>query len=203
MAILGKTARACFDTFVDHLNTLVHSTLPTKVPLDVVALDPPTWGALEFRGRDTVPLATERGHVHLHLGQLLECSADKKRPANQRYRLSTRKYWYSLQLEEGAQVEPILRWEYVSPRLPEYADEGKRWCWRHLQMPQRLPLNKGSLDLKKSHVPSGYVILEDVVRFLICDLGVKPPCGKVTWHRRLLDSEERFHRDFNTKFRPT
>jgi hypothetical protein len=202
MAIRGKTARACFDEFVAHLNKLVHATLPTNVPLEVaVPADRPTAGTLGFRGVYTVPLATKHGTIYLYLGQLLECVEDKKRAANERFHLSTRKYWYGIQLEQGGQVEPIFRWEYVSPKLPEYKDQGKRWCWRHLQMPHTVPMTKGKLDLKKCHLPSGYIVLEDLIRFLICDMGVKPPCGKTKWHKKLLDSEDKFIGTFNTKFR--
>ncbi|HKE13296.1 MAG TPA: hypothetical protein VKB80_00405 [Kofleriaceae bacterium] len=87
MAIRRATPRECFDEFVEHLNKLIHATLPTNVPLDVETRDDrPAWGTLVFRGAYTVPLPTKHhGIIHLHLGQLLECTQDKDRPASERW----------------------------------------------------------------------------------------------------------------------
>jgi len=60
-------------------------------------------------------------------------------------------------------------------------------------------MSKGTLDLDKVHLPSGYVMLEDVIRFLITDFGVKPPCGAAKWHQKLVESEKRFFREFNAR----
>lgn len=132
--------------------------------------------------------------MHFHLGQLLECTEEKKPPANDRYYLSTRKYWYRVQAAPG-QAQAIARWEYISPRM---LSTGDRHCWRHLQMPQELEMPVETLDLDKAHLPTGYVIVEDVIRFLIDDLRVRPPCGD-EWHERLVKSEVSFHDKFNTK----
>jgi hypothetical protein len=197
MAIRGKTPKVCFDKFVGHLNPLIHATLPTRVPLEVETRQDRTGTAtLAFRGVYTIPLRTRRGVVHFHLGQLLQCSEDKKRGANERFHLSTRKYWYRVQADPN-HAPAILRWEYISPKMSGAED---RHCWRHLQMPHELEMPAGTLDLDKAHLPTGYVFIEDVIRFLIDDLGVKPPCGGA-WHRLLVDSEKKFHDEFNTKIK--
>jgi hypothetical protein len=69
VAILGKTPRACFDKFVEHLNPLVHAVLPTKVPLEAVLLDVKAHTAtLGFRGAYTIPLKTKwHGKVHFRV----------------------------------------------------------------------------------------------------------------------------------------
>jgi len=74
--------------------------------------------------------------------------------------------------------------------LPVYKNHGKRWCWRHIQMPHIASMPQGELNFNKIHIPSGYVVIEDVIRFLITDLGVKPPCGSTKWHQKLVDSEK-------------
>ncbi|HKE13297.1 MAG TPA: hypothetical protein VKB80_00410 [Kofleriaceae bacterium] len=53
--------------------------------------------------------------------------------------------------------------------------------------------------MDKSHVPTGFLLFEDLIRFLINDLGVRSP--RKTWHQRLIDSEKRFHQEFNTKIK--
>jgi len=154
--------------------------------------------ALGFRGTHTIPLPTKHGRVYFHLAQSLACIEDKKQSASARFRLSTRQYWYRLQRDDG-QSDALLRWEYLSPTLPVYKDHGKRWCWRHIQMPHVVSMPHGELNFNKIHMPSGYVVIEDVIRFLITDLGVKPPCGKTTWHQKLVDSEKKFFREFNAR----
>jgi hypothetical protein len=199
VAILGRTPRACWNAFIEHLNPLVHGTLPTHVPFDVTVLGTEGDQAiLGFRGTYTIPFKTRRfGEIHVHIGQSLRCTSDSKRSANERYKLGTRKYWYRIQSEVGNKADAIVRWEYVSPTLPEYADHGKRHCWRHMQMSHDLPLPKGKLDLDDAHLPSGYVFIEDVIRFLISDLGVKP--SDDDWHDTLIASERKFWHEFITK----
>lgn len=200
MPILGKSARACFDAFVGHLNPLVHATLPTKAPLYAEMVEgKPHFAVLGFQGVYTVPLASIHGTLHLHLGQLLECTEDKKRSTNQRFQLRTRKYWYRIQRDPGGIADAIVRWEYLSPTLDEYANHGNRWCWRHVQMSREMPMPIGKLDLNKVHTPCGFVLIEDIIRFLISDLGVKPPCGKVQWHKKLVESEKQFFSEFNAR----
>ncbi len=200
MPILGKSARACFDAFVGHLNPLVHATLPTKAPLYVEVLEGrPNFAVLGFQGVYTIPLASTYGTIYVHLGQSLECTEDKKRSTNQRFQLRTRKYWYRIQRDRGGTADALVRWEYLSPTLDEYADHGNRWCWRHVQMSHEMPMPKGKLDLDKAHTPCGFVLVEDIIRFLISDLGVKPPCGKAQWHKKLIESEKKFFHEFNAR----
>jgi hypothetical protein len=43
------------------------------------------------------------------------------------------------------------------------------------------------------------VTIEEVIRFLIVDLGISPPCGADAWARLLEESERRFFEDFTGK----
>lgn len=60
-------------------------------------------------------------------------------------------------------------------------------------------MQKGRLDLDKVHTPCGFVLDEDIIRFLISDLGGKPPCGKTRWHKQLIESEKMFVSEFNAR----
>jgi hypothetical protein len=59
-------------------------------------------------------------------------------------------------------------------------------------------LGGNNLDLNKAHVPTAYVTIEEIIRFLIVDLGIKPPCGE-TWGAELARSERQFYEDFSGK----
>ncbi len=65
--------------------------------------------------------------------------------------------------------------------------------------PATVPLGDGHLDLDKAHVPTGWVTIEEVIRFLIVDLGVEPPCGS-DWVQCVTKSETRFYQEFTGKF---
>jgi hypothetical protein len=51
----------------------------------------------------------------------------------------------------------------------------------------RLPLNAW-------HLPTGWIAIEEVIRFCIVDLGVRPKAG---WQAVLAESHEKFTRDFS------
>jgi hypothetical protein len=54
------------------------------------------------------------------------------------------------------------------------------------------------LLLDDVHLPSGWVTMEEVIRFLIVELGMKPPCG-ASWPAVLEESEAAFYEKFTSK----
>jgi hypothetical protein len=46
--------------------------------------------------------------------------------------------------------------------------------------------------------PTGWVTIEEVIRFLIVDLGMSPPCGD-DWPNVVRESERKFYEDFTGK----
>jgi hypothetical protein len=74
--------------------------------------------------------------------------------------------------------EPILRWEFV--RFP---DENARWCRHHVQGPIPVNLGRATVPLNDLHMPTGWVPIEEIIRFCIVDLGV--PALADDWHERL------------------
>jgi hypothetical protein len=53
---------------------------------------------------------------------------------------------------------------------------------------------KTELTLNDLHLPTGYVPLEEVIRFCIHDLGAKS--AKANWHEVLEESYKRFRTEF-------
>jgi hypothetical protein len=52
-------------------------------------------------------------------------------------------------------------------------------------------------DFKKMHLRTGYLPIEEVLRFLIVDLGHRPPCG-ATWDQILEASKREFFEELSS-----
>jgi ribosomal protein S28E/S33 len=184
--IVERTPDDCFEVFRAHVAGLVAATLPTLDPVVVRVAkgeDQPRATLAFIKG--PAALGTNVGTLFVDLVQLL----GTEREAKHRHRLRTVKYWYRLQ--ETASGDPLIRWEYDSVSLPH--------CRHHVHLRSaRLPVPGGELDLEHLHLPTGWVTIEEVIRFLIADMDVSPPCG-VEWQDRVKESERRFYEDFTGK----
>ncbi len=69
---------------------------------------------------------------------------------------------------------PAERFEVRHPHLDRGAKEGRE-------------------DLHRTHIPTGRVALEDVIRFAIMELGVEPK--RADWERVLSDAQEAYRRE--------
>jgi hypothetical protein len=177
---------AALEIFRGHLNDLLHRSI-TKASLQKLGVAGTGFMELTFRqgGRArTAPLRTEFGRIELYLGQI--CSASQIRSGL--YRLETSKYKYTI--TPDGQDEPLIRWEYVK----KYADPTHRWCRHHVQGEIDLNLGGQVVRLNDLHVPTGYVTIEEVIRFCIVDLGAQPMSDQ--WHEVLEDSYQRFKEEF-------
>lgn len=126
--------------------------------------------------------------MELYIGQIgmLEVSTDGK------HFFRTVQYRYALTPEHHS--EPQLRWEYV--RFPH---KQKAFSRHHLQGP--IPLNLGDdryhpVTLNDLHLPTGWIPVEEVLRFCIVDLGVKPLSPN--WDEILRESERQSRAEFAT-----
>jgi len=73
------------------------------------------------------------------------------------YRMRTVNDWYRLQTKPGLNGPALLRWEYGSEFSPEMAN-----TWRqHVHMNARLTVDADSLDLNRTHLPTGWVTMEE------------------------------------------
>lgn len=110
-------------------------------------------------------LSTRFGPVDLWIGQLCESLIEPDRT----HTLNVVKYGYHL--AQAGVTEPALRWEYDG----QVADHEAAWSRYHLQGPIELKL--GAMPgpiLSEVHLPTGWVPLQEVLRFCIVDLGVEP-----------------------------
>jgi hypothetical protein len=146
-----------------------------------------TLGFREGQAPRTVPLETRYGCLYFYAGQALEAVRDGRR-----YRLTTRKYSYRLQEDESFSSQAVLRWEY------DRETEIDRHARHHAHISAAVPLGELALNLDKAHLPTGWVTIEEVIRFLIVELEHKPPCGDA-WPEKLAESERRFYEEFTGK----
>lgn len=81
-------------------------------------------------------------------------------------------------------------WQYSRKR-----DGDKTYCRHHLHVHEsKSKLPKASLDLNKAHLPTGWITIEEFLRFLIHELGAKTKCAD--WSNVLEKSEHTFYNDF-------
>jgi hypothetical protein len=175
MSFEGRSRQQAGQALRDHLTTLLAHTLTHK-PLIATFAGPTPTVFLSFRdgGQPSrAELHTRFGPMDLFVGQLYDAVAVDRST----YQLRPIEYQYTL--TPVGSSEPLLRWEFVSTQ-PTHA----RWCQHHLQGP--IPLRLGdaaSVQLNDLHLPTGWVLLEEVVRFCIVDLGVQPLSAD--WDSRL------------------
>jgi hypothetical protein len=205
MPIRGRTPKDCFDQFKDHVRPLVAGVLGAGIH---VTFTTPRGGdgrhcdmQLGPHHVDYVALESRTfGKVYLAMAQDLISN-----PCEVGFQLTTAQYWYKIFDVQGGQVdEPLFRWE----RSP--VEAGLRHCKHHFQIGKvpdgqrrraiEVRLGKGALDLNRIHLPTGYVLMEHVFRFLISELDVTPASGN--WERLLSDSEGKFFREFNSRTSP-
>jgi hypothetical protein len=133
---------------------------------------------------------TRFGQLHVYLAQALRAVGER----NGQCRLETGKYWYRLQRTSDTSDEALFRWEYDRSHDPKTSKPPRH----HAHAPARIEAGGISLDLNKLHIPTGWVTIEEVIRFLITELGHRPPCGN-GWPAVLAESEEAFFEKFTGK----
>lgn len=208
MPIEGRTAEDCFEQYRGHIGPLIAATLTKKHIVNLPRLQHKPNARPMYLGHDKLKAvaleSSTHGRIHLQLSQDLEAvpSDDGK------FQLKTRQYWYKVLCGDPKFTdEPLFRWEYV-----KNPDPGDRWCRHHFQVGKvmggrdgeqpkaiSVPLGDGQADLNRLHVPTGYVLIEYVIRFLITDFGIDPPCGLDQWEQELERSEATFFERFSPK----
>lgn len=208
MPIEGRTAGACFEQYRGHIGPLIATTLTDKHIVNLPRLRGRPNARPMYLGHDQIKAvaleSSTHGRIHLQLSQELEAVENE----DGKFLLKTLRYWYKVLWGAPKYTdEPLFRWEFV--KIPE---PGERWCRSHFQVGKvaggddgkqpkaiSVPLGDGQADLNRLHVPTGYVLLEYVIRFLITDLGIAPPCGADKWEAALERSEATFFEKFSPK----
>lgn len=138
--------------------------------------------AFRHGGPVLAALRSRFGVLGLYIGQVWEARpSDRDRPP-----IHTVNYRYALHVGTDVNSEPVIRWKF--DRRP--ADPRAQWSRRHLQGPIPLSFGPTTASLNDLHLPTGYVTVEDVVRFCIHDLGV--PALSTDWNDILIESYREF-----------
>ncbi len=191
MPIEERSLERAIGVLRDHLNGVLARTISQArlIVFAVPDIDPPQIGVHLREGTDIgARLRATYGNVRLLLTQ--RCiSTVAGRGRRRTHRLHTVHYRYAIRVEDAE--EPFIRWEYERDRA-----EGQ-WCRHHVQGPQTLRVAASDLSLNDLHLPTGWVTIEEVIRFCIVDLGV-PTNPAHDWNAVLEDS----YRTFRTNFAP-
>lgn len=142
--------------------------------------------AITFRpGGNSGPVSIRTAYGELEFGVGQFCEGVRRDDGQ--YQLRTLSYRYTI--GKPGESEPLFRWEYV--RSPE---EGKHYARHHFQSPQPTGLERdGRATLyQELHLPTGWVAIEEVIRFCLNDLSATTRLKPEEWHRLLTDSHERF-----------
>ncbi len=184
MLLAARTPREALRVFQDYLNNVLNKVL-TRYRLEFL-VSIPTRGelaSLSFLDRRRVAIAVplSASPWHLYLGQDLKIIPEGKSVS-----LRVVKYEYRIQRTPLLQDEAEVRFEYVSSEIEPLA----RWCRHHVQFHRAFQSVRSEFAPNRLHIPTGGVSIEDVIRFLIVDLGVPPLID--TWDDELRRSEEQF-----------
>jgi hypothetical protein len=196
MAITARTANECFERFRGHVGALVGEMLPTNCPMLCMRGKAQEKRTLSFSCPDTmdaVPLETSaHGTIYLYMAQELQTF-----PEGRQHRLSTVKYWYKLYTDDPSiKDDAFVRWEYETVAPGSTGHPRHHMQFGKMVRPQSF--GAGEFDFTRFHMPTGWVTMEEIFRFLVHEFGVQPPCGE-RWPSVLGESEEAFYKSFTDK----
>jgi hypothetical protein len=184
--IVGKSLGDAARGFKEHLNWLLPRTITQT---HVTTFGTPGAPVMDVGFRQNgepvaAPLATLFGTLDFSLLQI--CISEEFEDG--KYRLHTAEYRYAL--TPRGELEPSIRWEY----LRERPDPDARWARHHIQGTFVVGLESDGVVANDLHIPTGFVTIEEVIRFCIADLQVRPLSDE--WNENLDESYTRFKTDF-------
>lgn len=183
MPLPARTPRDAFCALQGHVNGILNKVL-TRYRLEffvrTAARDQATLAFFDRR-RVAVAVSLPPSLWYLYLGLELKAVPEEKG-----YGLQALKYAYRIQRTPSLEEEAEVRFEYVSPEM----DPSASWCRHHVQFHRDYQDVRDGFSPNKLHIPTSWVTIEDVIRFLISDLGVPPLIE--TWDEELKKSEKQF-----------
>jgi hypothetical protein len=188
--LTGRDPNEVFEKFTTHLGRLLNRTI-TDAPLAYLVVDEKENRAyVSFRRHDAQVAAPLSNHLYLFLGQVLTVV-----PEGPEWRLKTLQYRYWIQGDDDQNSDDwFFRFEYTSPTLKPLTNPR-----HHLHLPCTLRCGANEIQLRDVHIPTGWVTVEELIRFLVHELGVR--CRARTWDKILLESETKF-REWTTRTVP-
>jgi len=181
----GSNPAKIIKEFRQYIANLLNSTV-TDAPVSEAILEksPIQWRArISLGGKTGEPRAIplKPAPWHLALSQHIAAVRDRKR----NWSLRTLQYSYRIQGGPDLRSDWYFRFEYKSREVLSALHPRS-----HLHLPVSLDCGTRRMDLSRVHIPTGQVTLEEIIRFLIQELGVK---AKVKdWDSALRISEEEF-----------
>ncbi|HVO62234.1 MAG TPA: hypothetical protein VMT53_14955 [Terriglobales bacterium] len=179
--MIGDRPGDVFRHFRDHISSLLNRTI-TDARLSLTHLKDKPFAQFAFRDEADMPIAAPLFSKNLFLAasQHLEV-----RPEAGKWRLYTLEYNYHLLEAPSPDSRWIIRWEYKSHK--RLRNEHPR---HHVHLDVTLKTSAGDLNLDHLHLSTGWVTIEEVIRFLIAEVGIK--AKSKTWDDDLLESEALF-----------
>jgi hypothetical protein len=181
----AESPEAAVRLFQKHLNRVLNKVL-TAYRLEFWKV-----GSLFYLGflANDEPVAVKlKRPWYLFLSQTVDVS----RVQSGQYRLETAEYAYRIQSSPSIGDEAFVRFEYVGPKK----DPNFPYCRNHVQLHRDYHDAVASFSPCEFHIPTGWVTIEQVIRFLITDLKVRPLVQN--WRQILNESEKQF-RDWTTR----
>jgi hypothetical protein len=181
VSFLTQSPAEALRSIKNQFNTVLNKVL-TEYRLQLLLTGPRrTKAVLAFLDRHRQPRGVPLHGSSWYLSLKQEFQAI---PEGQGYRLHVLQYAYRIQKTDSVEEEAEVRFEYVSP----IAQPNFPYSRHHVQFHRDSRSASSEFSLSKLHIPTGGVTIEDVIRFLIADLGVSPLTER--WKEELRESEK-------------
>jgi hypothetical protein len=181
-ALIGDRPGEIFRKFRDYISHLLNTTI-TDAPLHLVHRKDAPYAHFAFRDEQDIAMAAPLFLDGLFLAVSQDLEVEQL--ADKTWRLHTVEYSYHLLEDSSFDSRWIVRWEYKSHR--RLRNKHPR---NHVHIDTVVETPAGPMNLDKLHLPTGWVTIEEVIRFLIAELGVPPKTGN--WDDELVESERFF-----------
>jgi len=186
MSIFNKNPNELFKDFVDYINWVLNKTI-TEHPLFWVSLGPSYIAQMQFTRSKAVKIGSSPFSFSI-VQTLVANNEHNIKEFERQYRLETHEYHYHIYRKTTK--DPIVRFEY---------ERKLRWKAKHCRHHCHLLFKKWGINFKKVHVPTGWVLIEDLIRFIIVDLGCPTLCNEEKWRVLLDKSEDDFFKNRSSK----
>jgi hypothetical protein len=182
--LTGTRPSEVFREFQSHLGGLLNRTI-TDGPLSLRHRGENPYAQVTFRDEQELSTAVPIAGCPFFLAISQHLKVSEEAPKN--WLLKTTQYSYHLLEGRDIGSRWIVRWEYVSPEVR--AMEHPR---HHVHLPIKIESLTGVLDLDALHLSTGWVTVEEIIRFLIVELGAKARSND--WPQQLAESEALFRK---------
>lgn len=180
---IAKTPRQAYERYADQLKQVLSCITDTHFVSNVHP-HPDSPFAFAFTHN---PARLNRSAYCLYLIQRIRLVRDDRQSGT--WKVKTLSYEYNVERWEDHQEIVCFHWEGEDGRNP---DPHIHVGFAALQNSRPMPIGP------KSHIPSGRVVIEDIVKFAIEELGVDPISHRRTTWRSIIKSTRKLFMKFKT-----